>query len=141
MSAGPAGGPLSAYIRRRTEDDLYEDIRALAELIGLTPHRVPRGMPKNLPQVGKVGLLFHVRDSRGSYAGWPDVPIINPYGCIMWRELKMVGKTLSPAQRAVGDLLLAGGHDFAVWDPSHWPEPITTEMREFRRRRPVLLAA
>lgn len=133
--------PLTDYIRRRTEDDLYEDIRALAELLGLTPRRVPRGMPKRLPQVGQVGFLFHVRDSRGSYAGLPDVPILNPYGCIMWRELKMVGRSLSPAQRAIGDLLLAGGHDFKVWTPADWPEPITTEMRTFRHLRPVSLAA
>ncbi len=132
---------LSAYVRRRTEDDLYEDIRDLAELIGLTPKRVPRGMRKLLPQLGVVGFLFHVLDSRGSFSGWPDVTLINPYGCLMWRELKRVGQQLSAAQKAIGELLTAGGHDFAVWTPADWPEPITTQMRTFRKLRPVLLAA
>lgn len=133
---------LSDYVRRRTEDELYEEnIWPLAELLGLTPKRMPKGTPKRLPKVGEAGLVYHVKDSRRSFAGWPDLTLLNAFGCLMFRELKMVGRRLSAAQQAVGDLLLAGGHDFAVWTPADWPDRIGAEMRAFRRLRPALRAA
>jgi hypothetical protein len=128
--------------RGMTEKELFQrQIWDACRTLGLDPPQTPRGQPPLLPVVGRWGWLFHIFDPRRSPAGFPDLFMLNPYGCTKWVELKMIGKRPSPAQVAVMNLLRAGGHDVSVWDASMWPDPIMPLLHEFRHRRPVLLAA
>ena len=80
-----------------TERELLEDIRHLA-----VEHHL---------------LLFHCRDSRGSYgAGFPDLVISGPRGTI-FAELKTNGSSLTPDQRHWGSMLQRGGEQWYIWRP------------------------
>lgn len=132
--AAHADGPARSA-RRKPEGKLFENVRNLCQWLGLCP---PKG--KSMPIPNLVGHFYHPTISDGSYAGFLDIHLINPYGCVMYRELKSETGQLSPEQEAVIELLRRGGHDVDVWDPSDWPDRITSELQEFRRRRPILAA-
>ena len=68
----------------------------------------------------KLGVLrIHIYHARGTTPGVPDDILIGPRG-VLWRELKTMTGHVSPAQRAMGQALLAAGQDFAVWRPVDW---------------------
>jgi hypothetical protein len=66
----------------------------------------------------KVHGLFgyHVPDSRGAAAGWPDWVIVGTR--VLFRELKSTDGQLSPAQVRVRTLLQAAGSDWGLWRPA-----------------------
>ena len=65
----------------------------------------------------KLGILrIHIYHARGTTPGVPDDILIGPRG-VMWRELKTMTGKVSPAQRAMGEALLAAGQDWGVWRP------------------------
>lgn len=64
-----------------------------------------------------LGVLhFHVRNSRGMPAGWPDSVLVGQR--VIFRELKSARGVLSPAQKAVGQALARAGADWSVWRPA-----------------------
>lgn len=96
---------MAALANRMTENDLMEQIRSIVK--GFS---------------GKI-LMYHTRDSRGSYAGWPDLVFVrNPQdGCPspppLFRELKRQGGKTTAAQDAWLGALQAAGMDAGVWYP------------------------
>ncbi len=80
-------------------------------------------------------LVYHTHDSRHSEAGFPDLVIVGPGGCL-FRELKGDGGKVSPAQQKWVDALVAAGQDAGFW----WPDDlrsgrITRELTALRRAR------
>ena len=68
----------------------------------------------------KLGVIrIHIYHARGTTPGVPDDVLIGPRG-VLWRELKTMTGHVSPAQRAMGEALLAAGQDFAIWRPEDW---------------------
>ena len=68
----------------------------------------------------KLGVLrIHIYHARGTTPGVPDDILIGPRG-VLWRELKTMTGHVSPAQRAMGEALLAAGQDWALWRPVDW---------------------
>lgn len=68
----------------------------------------------------KLGVIrIHIYHARGTTPGVPDDVLIGPRG-VLWRELKTMTGKVSPAQRAMGEALLAAGQDFATWRPVDW---------------------
>ncbi|HEX4661883.1 MAG TPA: hypothetical protein VH307_31190 [Streptosporangiaceae bacterium] len=60
---------------------------------------------------------YHVRNSIGSAAGWPDWVILGPGG-ILFRELKSESGMLSPEQGSIAVKLQAVGQNWDIWRPS-----------------------
>ncbi len=80
-------------------------------------------------------LVYHTHDSRHSAAGFPDLVIVGPGGCL-FRELKGDGGKVSAAQQKWVDALTAAGEDAGFW----WPDDlrsgrITRELTALRRAR------
>ena len=68
----------------------------------------------------KLGVIrIHIYHARGTTPGVPDDILIGARG-VLWRELKTMRGHVSPAQRAMGEALLAAGQDFAIWRPEDW---------------------
>ena len=68
----------------------------------------------------KLGVIrIHIYHARGTTPGVPDDILIGPRG-VLWRELKTMTGKVSPAQRAMGEALLAAGQDFDTWRPVDW---------------------
>ena len=68
----------------------------------------------------KLGVIrIHIYHTRGTTAGVPDDVLIGPRG-VLWRELKTMAGRMSPAQRAMGEALLAAGQNWALWRPDDW---------------------
>ena len=68
----------------------------------------------------KLGVIrIHIYHARGTTPGVPDDILIGAHG-ILWRELKTMAGKVSPAQRAMGEALLAAGQDWALWRPDDW---------------------
>jgi len=68
---------------------------------------------------------WHDNDSRKNKAGLPDLLLIGGPSNYdgpreMWRELKVPPDDLRPAQRELGDRMIAAGIDWAVWRPEDW---------------------
>jgi hypothetical protein len=80
-----------------TEAQLEEAVRALCADLGVR--------------------RFHVRNSRGMAAGWPDDVLIGAQG-ILYRELKSEHGILSAEQREVGEAITRGRGNWRVWRPS-----------------------
>ena len=60
--------------------------------------------------------VFHVTDSRGSPAGWPDLVLAHrARGRLLFRELKTDTGRVSKAQREWLEDLRAGGADADIW--------------------------
>lgn len=62
-------------------------------------------------------------------AGWTDSVCIRR-GVILFAELKVEGNTLTPAQEAYAELLLAAAAvnpnvEYRLWTPDDWPEIVT----------------
>lgn len=57
---------------------------------------------------------YHTRDSRGSNPGFPDLVIVGPGG-VLWRELKVKGRTLTIDQRRWQRALMGADQDHGVW--------------------------
>jgi hypothetical protein len=64
---------------------------------------------------------FHVRDSRRSDPGWPDLVLLRPPKLLIV-ELKRETGRLSVAQSDWLRLLEMCGVDVRVWRPSSWPD-------------------
>lgn len=79
-----------------SEDDLSEEVRKLAKDLRL--------------------FAYHTPDSRRLAPGFPDWVFISPQG-VLWRELKTQSGDLSRSQRQVRDMLIASGHNWAIWRP------------------------
>lgn len=60
---------------------------------------------------------FHVLNSRGMTAGWPDLVLLRP-PCALFVELKREAGKVSAAQGRVLALLEGCGLEVAVWRPS-----------------------
>ena len=74
-----------------------------------------RGMCKDLAL-----LVFHVRDSRGSWGpGFPDLCIASRKGTL-FVECKSMTGTLSADQRRWRDALEAAGMAYRLWKPSDY---------------------
>jgi hypothetical protein len=109
----------ATYAARMPEKELQQLVTDLCSLLGL-PH-------------------FHVHNSRGMTAGWPDSVIIGTR--IVYRELKSEYGQLTPEQRAVGDKLKAAGADWKVWRPRDWLSgDIETELRLLKGQPALPLA-
>lgn len=80
-----------------TETQLEDHVRALCADLGV--------------------LRFHVRNSRGMAAGWPDDVLVGAQG-ILYRELKSEHGVLSAEQREVGEAIRRGRGNWRVWRPS-----------------------
>lgn len=64
---------------------------------------------------------FHVRDSRGSNPGWPDLVLLRPPNLILW-EVKTERGRVRPEQQAVIDALMQVEHvSTGIVRPSDWP--------------------
>lgn len=94
-----------------TEAELEENVRQMCKTLGV--------------------LRFHVRDSRGMAKGFPDDLLVGRRG-ILWRELKVAGRRLTPEQRQVGYLLTSLGQNWAVWRERDWPQRIQWELEAIR---------
>lgn len=71
------------------------------------------------PPAELAGVVFHVRWSLGSDAGFPDLVLARRSDKrLMFRELKRDGKNPTPRQAAVLALLTACGLDAGVWRPA-----------------------
>lgn len=107
----PAGIP-ATVAHSLSEKDLQQQVLDLATLYGWRH--------------------FHVRDSRGSDPGWPDLVLLRPPKLLIV-ELKRETGRLSVAQSDWLRLLDMCGVDVRVWRPSSWPEIEETLMaREAR---------
>jgi hypothetical protein len=90
--------PPSLAYEVMTEKELDKNIRRLCADLGL--HR------------------YHVLDSRGSSAGFPDLVIAGPGG-VIFAELKSARGTLRPEQTEWRDILLDAGARWHLWRPAH----------------------
>ena len=61
---------------------------------------------------------FHVLNSKGMRAGWPDCTIIGTR--VIFRELKSEFGRLTPEQTEIGYRLKTAGADWAVWRARDW---------------------
>lgn len=96
-----------------SEEQLYEAVRDLAVRLGL--------------------LLYHTRDSRRSYSGFPDL-VIAGAGGVLFRELKKAGQDPTPEQHIWLTALTAAGADAAVWRPADLrSDRVRTELQQLRR--------
>lgn len=64
-------------------------------------------------------LAYHVRDSRGSAAGFPDLVIAGPRG-VIFRELKSADGETTAEQDLWMWTLCKSGADCQVWRPADW---------------------
>lgn len=72
-----------------------------------------------LPPGPLLGLVFHVRWSMGSDAGFPDLVLFRRRDKrVLFRELKTDSGKVTPRQAAVLELMTACGLDAAVWRPA-----------------------
>lgn len=95
-----------------TERELSEDVRTLADTLGL--------------------LAYHTYDSRRSEPGFPDWVIAGPRR-VLFRELKTEAGRLTLSQVRWGEVLRSAGADYDVWRPSDWMSGrITREMKGTR---------
>jgi hypothetical protein len=109
----------ATYAARMPERELQQLVGDLCRLLGL-PH-------------------FHVTNSKGMTAGWPDSVIVGTK--VIFRELKAEDGQLSPNQHAIGAKLTAAGADWAVWRPRDWLSGgIETELRLLRGQPMLPLA-
>ena len=63
--------------------------------------------------------IYHTRDSRRSDSGWPDLCLVRPPR-LLFLELKMPGRQLTPAQRAWLQDLQACNQEAFVCYPKDW---------------------
>ena len=83
----------------RNEEQFLQAVIDLARTLGYTP--------------------YHTRDSRRSDSGWPDLCLVRPPR-LLFLELKMPGRQLTPAQRAWLKDLQACGREAYVAYPKDW---------------------
>lgn len=76
---------------------------------------------------------FHVLDSRGMTAGWPDLVMIRPPE-VLFVELKRANAKARPAQLHVLDMLERCELEVHVWRPQDEPEVLA---RLARRKAPA----
>lgn len=113
----PAAVPAPQTPRKYREEDLFEAVRELCKILRL--------------------LVYHTRDSRGSYPGFPDLVIIGPGG-MLYRELKSATGRLTKDQKIWLGALHYHGVDVGVWRPADMANGrISRELQALRRARTV----
>ena len=111
---GAQGGKTSAREgRRRAAGASLADLHAAA----MTEAELEEQVRDACKKLGVIRI--HIYHARGTTPGVPDDILIGPRG-VLWRELKTMTGKVSPAQRAMGEALLAAGQDFDTWRPVDW---------------------
>jgi hypothetical protein len=90
---------------------------------GTTPlaHEVmtERDLDRHIRQLAKdfALLRYHVNDSRGTSAGFPDLVLVGPGG-VIFAELKSARGQLRPEQADWRDRLTEAGAKWRLWRPA-----------------------
>ena len=88
--------PAQRAAQAMSEKDLQETVRRICANLGL--------------------YCFHVQNSKGCPAGWPDLAIIGRR--LIFIELKSQAGTVSAEQAEVGRKLKAAGQSWRIWRPT-----------------------
>ncbi len=116
-STRAAAVPAMTKPRKHPEADLFEAVRELVKLLHL--------------------LMYHTRDSRGSYPGFPDLVIVGPGG-VLYRELKSATGRITQDQKIWLAALHVNGMNVGIWRPADMASGrINRELHSIRRPRRI----
>lgn len=68
--------------------------------------------------------VFHVKDSRGSADGFPDLHMVRER--VVYAELKRTGQKLKPKQIEYREILEEVGEEYYLWTPGDWEQIVET---------------
>lgn len=108
----PRHPPAKVVLRTQDEKHFQESVKKLARMYGAC------GFHISYSQGAVTGVhTLGLGDSHYDSNGFPDWVFVTRDGRLLFRELKAVGKYLTPEQKRWHALLTFAGQDVGVWKP------------------------